>query len=140
MGYTHYWDRPPSIDPVAYGHMITDAQRILAACVAQGIAVAGWDGTGSLTCTPDELAFNGNREAGEHDETFRFDRESPDPFSCCKTGHRPYDLAVTAMLVAIKHHIPEVHVHSDGTSSDWDAARNLCQAVCGYGADFALDS
>ncbi len=84
-------------------------------------------------------------------ETFRIERDwKPQAwqkdwrkdgiFSCCKTAYKPYDILVTACLIALKHSFPHVFtVTSDGTSHDWEDARRLCQHVLGYGAAFVLD-
>ena len=75
-------------------------------------------------------------------ETFAFNQnESDDPsdFRFCKTAYKPYDLAVTAALIVIKHYVPAVSVRSDGGSSQWDDARMLCTMVLGYGRDFKFD-
>ena len=46
-------------------------------------------------------------------------------FEFCKTARKPYDLAVTAMLMALKLHYPEVRVFSDGDAADWKPGREL---------------
>jgi len=61
------------------------------------------------------------------------------PFDCCKTAYKPYDLLVTACLISAKHHFDtDMAVISDGDSNHWDDARQLCQHVLGYGANFVL--
>lgn len=84
-------------------------------------------------------------------ETFRVERDwEPEKwqtnwqtegiFSCCKTAYKPYDILVTACLIALKQHFPDVFtITSDGESHDWEDGRRLCQHVLGYGADFCLD-
>jgi hypothetical protein len=60
-------------------------------------------------------------------------------FQFCKTGFRPYDLAVTAFLIIAKHYLNEkILVKSDGTILHWMDAVRLCQDVLGYGFDFDL--
>jgi hypothetical protein len=59
-------------------------------------------------------------------------------FSFCKTAYRPYDLVVTAMLVALKHHFPQCGVSSDGEMKDWMDGMLTCQKLFGYGMDFQL--
>lgn len=56
-------------------------------------------------------------------------------FDCCKTAYRPYDLVVTAVLIALKHHFPKVKLSSDGEEKDWLDARFLCNNLLGYGMD-----
>lgn len=59
-------------------------------------------------------------------------------FDCTKTAYRPYDLIVTAVLIALKHHFPECVVHSDGEEKDWLDGKILCNNYLGYGMDFQL--
>lgn len=59
-------------------------------------------------------------------------------FNCCKTAYRPYDLTVTAVLIAMKHHFPETEVKSDGDSKDWLDGKMLCFNLFGYGMDFEI--
>ena len=55
-------------------------------------------------------------------------------FNCCKTAYRPYDLTVTACLIAYKHHFGDlVKISTDGEEKDWVDGRILCQNVLGYG-------
>lgn len=51
----------------------------------------------------------------------------------CKTGFRPYDLAVQSALLIGKHHLPqELDVYSSGSDWHWNDARRLCCVVLGY--------
>ena len=59
----------------------------------------------------------------------------------CKTGFRPYDLAVTAFLIVAKYHLPSAMlIGTDGHQPQWNDARLLCQNVLGYGLEFIIDS
>lgn len=53
----------------------------------------------------------------------------------CKTNYRPYDLCVQGCLIVLSHHLGSnlFRVASDGTSRDWNDARDACQHVLGYG-------
>lgn len=67
------------------------------------------------------------------------DDENPElVFEFCKTAYRPYDVAVTACLIALKHHFPECIIASDGEDKDWLDGQFLCQRLFGYGLDFKL--
>lgn len=99
----------------------------------------------SQRCTP---IVNGYGD-GEY-ETFMIERvfepqswEMPDElgrwFAFCKTAYRPYDLIVTAVLVAFKHHFPEIRVSSDGKEKDWIDGKILCNNTLGYGLDFTVE-
>ena len=72
-------------------------------------------------------------------ESFRFDRVADSTFAFCKTAFKPYDIAVTAALIAIQHHLPTVRITSDGNDNDWADGRMVCMIACGYGEDFRLD-
>jgi hypothetical protein len=56
-------------------------------------------------------------------------------FNFCKTAYRPYDLTVTAVLIALKHHFPESEVSSDGEAQNWLDGRFVCQQLFGWGLD-----
>ena len=61
-------------------------------------------------------------------------------FACCKTAFRPYDLAVTAALVILKHHLGvALRISSDGEAQHWFDAQVLCQMHLGYGFDFRVE-
>lgn len=56
-----------------------------------------------------------------------------------KTGFRPYDIAVTAVLLIAKHHLREQFiVHSNGADAQWSDAKRICQQVLGYGDWFGI--
>ena len=57
----------------------------------------------------------------------------------CKTGYRPYDLAVTVVLIITKHHDSSIEVCTDGEQKDWLDAMIICNNLLGYGMDFKLD-
>lgn len=77
-------------------------------------------------------------------EPFIFDRiaEEPKPdqddpylrtFEYCKTGFRPYDLAVQCALLIGKHHLRDrFTVTSGGSDWHWNDARRLCYLHLGY--------
>lgn len=61
-------------------------------------------------------------------------------FSCCKTAFRPYDLNVQCCLIAFKQHFGNIfEVASDGTTEQWNEARDICQHVLSYGLLFELN-
>lgn len=60
-------------------------------------------------------------------------------FQFCKTAYKPYDVMVTAALIAAKHRFGgAVMVESDGEDKDWFDAQMLCQQVLGYGLGYSL--
>jgi hypothetical protein len=78
-------------------------------------------------------------------ETFYIDREETQPdhrqdkplvFNCAKTNFRPYDLTITACLIAFKYHFGNtITVVTDGHEKDWIDGRILCNNVLGYGLE-----
>ncbi len=62
-------------------------------------------------------------------------------FNFCKTAFRPYDLAVTAVLVIAKHRLGDaIQVSSDGEDAHWFDARLLCQMELGYGLEYIFNA
>ena len=53
-------------------------------------------------------------------------------FDFCKTAHKPYDSVVTAILIRAKVIYGDlVSISSDGGWSEWQAGRNIYEAVFG---------
>lgn len=60
-------------------------------------------------------------------------------FDCCKTGYRPYDIIVTACLIALKFRLKDsVKVSTDGEEKDWMDGRILCFNELGYGMELNI--
>ena len=59
------------------------------------------------------IRFNGRGSDGH--ETFSFEPESS---GCCKTAHKPYDLAVCEVLLALKAHLSSMELTSDGFAAN----------------------
>ncbi|MEM9109392.1 MAG: hypothetical protein AAGC72_05160 [Planctomycetota bacterium] len=72
---------------------------------------------------PRQMEAEAHRTVDEHGRVFEF----------CKTGRKPYDLLVTAALIALKHHIPYVRVLSDGDAAEWEEGIALTRRVLNYG-------
>lgn len=213
MGYTHYWRRPKTLNPVQFKAFSADCKKIFDYCQNElGIKLA--NSCGEIGTEPEAkdtfIAFNGSDEqpsglwtTSEHvsipwpsskaslvDEIadpsgkktsgnwfagtlvsqrvapldnmsgkgsgsyesvyierslkFEDNRYKPEPdkngnyFECCKTAYRPYDLAVTAVLIALKHYFPECTISSDGEDKDWLDGQFLCNNLLGYGMDFNI--
>lgn len=60
-------------------------------------------------------------------------------FSCCKTAYRPYDIAVTAVYLIVKHYVPECIVRTDGKDKDWLDARILLENLLQYGMSVEVE-
>ncbi len=49
-----------------------------------------------------------------------------------KTNKKPYDIAVQALFLIIKHYNPEAIIRSDGNADEWEDARLLVFTECRY--------
>jgi hypothetical protein len=55
----------------------------------------------------------------------------------CKTAYKPYDIAVTALLLIAKHHLQDrIFISSDGQDQHWFDAKLICQKVLNYGLEY----
>jgi hypothetical protein len=145
MGYTHYWYRKPEIPAETFARIRDDFARLLPELAQRGVRLGDAWGKGQPVVNDEAIAFNGAKP--EDYESFYLEPHSQERrderglcFAFCKTARRPYDLAVTACLIVFRHHIQgEGEVHTDGMDAEWSAARDLCQRVLGYGAEYRVD-
>lgn len=57
----------------------------------------------------------------------------------CRTSFRPYDWAVTCVLLSLKFHFGDaVRVYSHGSDQHWADAKMLCFARLGYGFEYEV--
>jgi hypothetical protein len=133
MGYTHYW-RHAELPADLFAEIAADAKAIVA---ASPVPLAGFDGTGEPEFTEDEFSLNG---ADPDDyETFSLRTVATD-YDFCKTGQRPYDVVVTAILLraaalAFARDV-KFEFWSDGDLDvDWAAGRELVGKVFGRGKE-----
>lgn len=143
MGYTHYWERPVRNYGSAYmfGKLALDAKRLVEHANANGIIIRDGFGVGSPEFTESHFSLNGDEETGNAYETFFWEampeqhewrKGEPMIFNFCKTQYRPYDSVVTAILIRAKVIYGScVEVRSDGSWSDWQAGRDMYEAVFG---------
>jgi hypothetical protein len=146
MGYTHYLYRAPELEPAHFTAFAEEAKVLLKTLDGvlrrdHGTGLAGWDGNGSPEANSERVAFNGAAPADY--ETCRVDRvidtdghvsrdEAGRIFSFCKTAHKPYDAAVTAIYaLAIDHFGDAVAVDSDGGEEAIEAGRALASRLLG---------
>ncbi len=143
MGYTHYWSYLPESEQwqAAFPRLLGDTRTILDHLAAHGIPTAGAHGDGEPLLTAGEIVFNG--AAPDDYESFilgttqdpntrhRTWRGEPFTWDFCKTAYRPYDLAVTSVLLRARQLAPwHFSIGSDGYwHSDWKAARELIAAL-----------
>jgi hypothetical protein len=144
MGYGHAWHIPLEGLPLVQERLsaiLEDFGRLLPHLPP----LAGPLGEGEPVFGPSEVAFNGPRP--EDYEGFAFPGllegkpflSSLHPghhYGFCKTGRRPYDLAVQAFLLVAKAHLGEyLALSSDGAMADWAEAADLVEAVLGLLVD-----
>ncbi len=137
MGYTHYWSHDPNLDSSKLLAAMQDAQKLVAAVQAQGIALEVEFGEPTLT-------LNGVGEESHEDFIFP---QNTDPYSLrhphkdgylwafCKTARKPYDEVVCAILLVLKHHLgKQIRLASDGerNEDEWLPAEGLVKEVLGY--------
>lgn len=93
------------------------------------VKLAGWDGKGRPTMDDEAISFNGSEADGDDMETFRLYRDD-DARSFCKTGRRPYDVVVSAVLIASQRIAPgALTIDVDGGPEDWTAGSALCDRL-----------
>jgi hypothetical protein len=151
VGYTNYWYRPLKLTDAEMKAIGDDFNKIVLALDNKGVKLGDGLGEGVPIITPNEITFNGLGEEESHETCSlpqdisgeRFlqpcDENKDLYFTFCKTARKPYDLAVTALLIIAKHHLRErIRVSSDGEDSDWSEAKALCQLLLRYGSEFKL--
>lgn len=130
MGYTHYWSHP-AIGDEAWAELAADTERILATTV---VPIAGPAGTKGPIITHEAIRFNGVAATDDDYETFEL---TPAPttavFDFCKTGLRPYDAVVGAVLLRAYRIVGGFSLRSDGDISggDWREAEHLYRETFG---------
>lgn len=144
MGYTHYWYRPPNI--ANFKEFAMDCKKIIDSCNVP----TAWecDKPKKSPATSSEVVrFNGIGDDGHEtfyvEKTFKPEewqkpKEGGLYFEFCKTARKPYDVVVTACLIALHHHCPDVKISSDGGNDEWGPGRDLCQRILGYGEGFEI--
>ena len=77
-----------------------------------------------------EKAIDDSREEADEDGLY---------VDYVKTGFRPYDIAITCVLLIAKHWLGnQFVVHSNGADAQWSDARRICHKVLGYGDWFGI--
>ncbi|ACL41991.1 hypothetical protein Achl_4040 (plasmid) [Pseudarthrobacter chlorophenolicus A6] len=125
MGYTHYF---PGLTATA--EVIADARKIIA---ASPVTICGPKGQGlPILDEADGIRLNGFEAAGEAYDTFHLGGTKappyPDMWTFCKTEEKPYDVVVTAILIAAAVRSLNTSmgtVRSDGRWDNWAAGVEL---------------
>jgi hypothetical protein len=148
VGYTHHWYRKQVLDRAAFAAAGTDLRKVVEALKKNGLRFGRWNSDKEIDpeITSNLIRLNGIGAAGV--EEFEVPQVFQAPFRIgddgrihahCKTEHMPYDIAVTAALIILKHHLgDEIHIYSDGELIDWLKGKQLCAEVLQYSDDFQL--
>ena len=136
MGYTHYLPQKKSVSPEAWSQICKDTKTILESQKKASIPLAS-DHPSEVMVNEKAGYINFNGVGDDSHETFAVSQKHDSQFNFCKTAQKPYDLAVTAVLMVIEHHAPaHFETSSDGDVEDWRPAAELNQKLFGYGYRF----
>lgn len=104
MAYTHYWDIKEAIPLSKWKLIAEDFNLIEHFCNTKGIMLSG------VGITSDYIIFNGQ---DPYEDFCIYRKVLCSDF--CKTGKRPYDLAVVLVLCSVKLHAPDcIELFTDG--------------------------
>lgn len=125
MGYTHYFP-----DLRATADVITDARKIIDSST---VTICGPKGQGlPILNAVEGIRLNGFEAAGEAHETVHLRGTDappyPDMWTFCTTAGKPYDVVVTAILIAAAVRSLDTTtgaVRSDGRWDNWAAGVEL---------------
>lgn len=133
MGYTHYWTFEGPTTGKKMDKAIADCNKI---ANASPVPLGNGHGEDEPVLRKGKCLFNG---VGD-DSHEGFGLEMGDTgFEFCKTAQKPYDVVVTACLIALQYHLGAgVKLGSDGSNDEWQDGAALCHEVLGYGGDFTL--
>ncbi|MFF2318223.1 hypothetical protein ACFVTE_18385 [Arthrobacter sp. NPDC058097] len=130
-GFTHYFQ-----GLAATADVIADARKIID---ASAVTIYGPAGQGPpILNEEDGIRLNGFKAAAEADETFHLrgtkPPRHPDMGTFCTTENRPYDIVVTAILIAAAVRSLDSTtgtIRSDGRWDNWASGADLFEeAVC----------
>ncbi|MEU3904201.1 hypothetical protein AB0F20_10315 [Streptomyces goshikiensis] len=137
MGYTHSFAYAPQSETfrATWLRLRLDAAAVIDFAKAAGIQLAGPDGRGLPVVSEGMIAFNGQGEGAC--EFFRIEltpsrlsKSGPFVWNFTKTAAKPYDMAVTAVLLRAHTLMPDhFAINSNGEWSDWMEARAINEAL-----------
>lgn len=152
MGYTHYWSHDEKLDEKALAEAVVDVKKVADAVAAKGIVLRDGSGEGAPVFSDDRICFNGDGQENLDHETFLFPLGGKDAllakrlhgcyWDFCKTARKPYDLAVCATLLVLKHHLgSQLRISSDGGRHqlEWLPAERLVKEALGYQVEFVRE-
>ncbi|MBK7782363.1 MAG: hypothetical protein IPJ58_16630 [Ardenticatenia bacterium] len=125
MGYSRAWTQSRKLTVSEWARLTACVERIQRIA---GVDLAGPMGVGKPLVTRGRIAFNGAAQTGEDYETFELMPTPGIAWSFCKTGHRPYDAVVAAVLTAADRIAPGAfsELTADGGAEDWAEADAIC--------------
>lgn len=149
MGYTHYWSYDEDLNRQNLSHALVDAAKVVRAVQEQGIVLCGGLGEGEPEISEFGIMLNGDASQDLDHETFKFPM-SPEYaagtkerlgslWDFTKTARKPYDLAVCAILLVLKHHLGnQIRISSDGDreEDEWLPAEHLVEGLLDYQVEF----
>ena len=120
MGYTHYWSLKNGIEQSVWKKFIEGAHQLIATADEAGLQIED-------NSSDSAIVLNGIG-AGAH-ETFVITCEDVG-YNFCKTAQKPYDTAVTAILIHAKKVFgDDILVTSDGAWFEWQSGQLLYESV-----------
>ena len=133
--YTHYFEITKRPDQIQWTQLMLDVEKLfknLPTCEEleqlgvendDKIILRGPMGDKMPICNTQRISFNGDAASGYDCDSFTLLAKTMDGF--CKTGRKPYDFVVCAVLIIAYNHLPNnMHITSGGDSDDWDPALN----------------
>lgn len=155
MGYTHYWNRDESLmfpedSREFYAEFTRYAVQIIQTAEKQGIELADLSGEhlGAWRVDGESVRLNGYSE--DSYEGFVWEKVCPEPqpwvkeggfFGFCKTVQKPYDVVVTALLLAVQEaYGSAVRISSDGSPSEWEDGVRLFREATGLVATVPFET
>jgi hypothetical protein len=136
---THYFVRPPILDPTAFAAFAADVRKVMDA-TPSGVVLCGRDAIGLPHVTSAVVAFNGDRTNGLDHEPFVVEQtytlRPPSRmrdgvfFDFCKTHGKPYDLVVVACLYAFIRRFPNCKFTSDSNLEELKPGFDLFFNTC----------
>lgn len=143
MGYSHYWGRPPELDPARFLLFAEECKALRRAAgmpwlgLFGGLKVGGELGWGAPSFTKELVCFNGRPQCEPlvlpcH---LPMGRQAVGDYGLywdgAKTNKLPYDQLVVAALLSFKSHFHEAALYSDGDRDDWSDGIQLYERVTG---------
>ena len=138
MGYTHYFSAQREITPEEWERLIKEAKHVLAKLSKSVHIQYEFNDSRSAQVTKRGIHFNGAGDDGHETFVLKYRPERagfesagyPYGFDFCKTGGKPYDLAVCAVLMLAASVAPGwLDISSDGGRVDWQDALDFMRSV-----------